>query len=115
MWRAWQEDDTIAPTGDFALGNKSTGLGHTGEIIAGGLTATSVDDQALAAAQIQEQFDAALVVSAVPGTMVLIGSSLLFLAPSYWSQVLQWAARPSFRGRGRCTNRDDALPAFRCL
>jgi len=72
---------TLAPTGNFTIGNQSPGVGHTDEIFTGGLAGISVYDSALTSAQILGQYNAAQAVSATPEpvTTMLIGSSLLFL------------------------------------
>jgi hypothetical protein len=74
---------TTAPTGAFTIGNHSPSVpSFPDEIYTGGAAGISVYKTALTSAQIQAQFDAAQADSSVPepGTMMLIGSPLLFLA-----------------------------------
>jgi hypothetical protein len=56
---------------NFTIGNQSPGAGHTDEIYRGGLAGISVYNAALTPAQIQAQYDAALVPE--PSAVGLIG------------------------------------------
>ena len=62
---------TQVPTTNFTFGNQSPGSGHTDEIFTGGLAGISVYNSALTPAQIQAQYNAAIIPE--PSSLVLIG------------------------------------------
>jgi Concanavalin A-like lectin/glucanases superfamily/PEP-CTERM motif len=62
---------TQVPATNFTFGNQSPGPGHTDEIFTGGLAGISVYKTALTPAQIQAQYNAAIIPE--PSSLVLIG------------------------------------------
>ena len=74
---------TQPPTTNFTFGNQSPGLGHTDEIFTGGVAGVSVYNTALTAAQIEDQFNAAVAVPE-PSSLVLTGTGVCVAAAIGW-------------------------------
>jgi hypothetical protein len=73
---------TIAPTTNFTIGDRSPGINHIDEMFMGGLAGISVYDTALTADQIQDQYNAAAVPE--PSSLVLTGLAAFGPGRAVW-------------------------------